>query len=180
MPKINYLFGWFTPVQPLDSMHASCIGLVHIVCTLHVYIIFSGSTHTVATQYSHNAAQYSHNAGQVSKCFAWCMPGLNGVQFDVHCNAIGRNFDCGGVFLQDLYNGTAFNMAPPLQKRLHNFSLLWISFGLATNRCLESTKNDTYKHNTSLVTGSGLSGYLMYTNERNGSCWCVRFAGTGG
>ena len=30
------------------------------------------------------------------------------LQFDVHCKAIGGNFDCGCGFLQDTYNGAVF------------------------------------------------------------------------
>ena len=49
---------------------------------------------------------------------------------DLHCKAIGRNFDCRCTFLQFMYKNTAFNMALLLRKALCNFSLLWISFRL--------------------------------------------------
>ena len=58
------------------------------------------------------------------------------LQFDVRCKTIDWNFDCGYGFLKDTYNGVAFNMALLLQKRLRNFSLLWISFGHATDYIL--------------------------------------------
>ena len=47
------------------------------------------------------------------------------LQFDMRCKAIGRDFDRECEFLQSTYNGAAFDMALPLQKRvsLRNFSL---------------------------------------------------------
>ena len=43
------------------------------------------------------------------------------LQFDMHCKAIGRDFDRGCEFLPGTYNGAAY-MALPLRKRLRNFS----------------------------------------------------------
>ena len=45
------------------------------------------------------------------------------LQFDMRCKAIGRDFNCECAFLQGTYNGAAFDMTLPLQKRLRNFLL---------------------------------------------------------
>ena len=39
----------------------------------------------------------------------------------MRCKAIGRDFKHECEFLQSTYKGVAFDMALPLQKRLHNF-----------------------------------------------------------
>ena len=45
------------------------------------------------------------------------------LQFDMRCKAICPDFDRECEFLQGTYNGAAFNMAPPVQKPLRNFSM---------------------------------------------------------
>ena len=66
----KYMF--FTLVQLLDTTHASCTGLMQY-CLYSVYIILSGSAHTVA------AHTLLHR-----ECSAWCMHGLNSKLFQWH------------------------------------------------------------------------------------------------
>ena len=51
------------------------------------------------------------------------------LQFVMRCKAIGRDFDRECEFLQSTYNGAAFDMALPLQKRVTQFftvmNIIW-------------------------------------------------------
>ena len=69
-----------------------------------------------------------------------------------------RAIECG--FLQDTYNGAVINMALPLQKQLHTFSLLWISFGLVN--CRSQNRHDNPVLSTSfVVVKTGLRNFTL-------------------